>query len=134
MILKKIFFILFIFLLALPLISAENFDNLKDLTVDFDLRGDLALSGQGADLDFLETTLKLIPVGDERQDLLIFSLYSDPLAEIDKNTETIYTWNELSAQYFYGFDSRVRIFNHFSKIRSKIPFPNTFDPSFDIYI
>ena len=129
-------FAVFLMLILVPIAYAEPFDEYKDVTLSLEINGELVLLSQGdPELDYLSSHLKLIPLDDNRQDVLSLDAISDPDALIEKKEDSIlYEWQDFSDEYKYGLKSEVRIRNQIPNIQNKINFPYDVDDEFSQYL
>lgn len=124
---------LILFLLILPLVSAEqieNFNDKTDLTIKYTSEGEMNLQGSSG-FDYLTAILYLFPRESQRQEVL--SLTTNPTAS-KTDTDITFIWDDFQEKLTYTLDSDVKTTNQIYPV-SPTPFPiRDLDPHYEQYL
>ena len=106
---------LLILLLLLPLaIAQDNYNDVSDLTIQYDSEGEIVLDGSGG-FSGLNAFLYLFPRESDRQEII--SLTTNPSATQEESKLT-YSWNTYKPSFDYLLSSEVKTKNNLYPISS----------------
>lgn len=125
----KILVPIILFLLILPLITAQNielnsYDNLE-LNVNITAGINVEYLQSNYEIDFISANLSIFPRTNEWQDIIDKELISNPEVDvIDEGNSIYYRWEDPKKKKLdFGYKSKVRTKTNFNKIKDKIKFP-----------
>ena len=130
--------LLLIFLLLLVKVSLaqqiNDYNKASSLDLTFQLSSSIDIQQTSSPkLEYLTTQLSLFPITDQRQEVLLLDINSNPIAKTSQDKEVKYTWNELYDSYSFGIDANVKTANNLIKIKHS-DFPiNNLDESLQEY-
>ena len=130
--------LLLIFLLLLVKVSLaqqiNDYNKASSLDLTFQLSSSIDIQQTSSPkLEYLTTQLSLFPITDQRQEVLLLDINSNPIAKPSQDKEVKYTWNELYDSYSFGIDANVKTANNLIKIKHS-DFPiNNLDESLQEY-